>query len=166
MSKVIAHMKDDLPFTIHKIIYFSDGCSGQYKNRFCMGNVLRHRREYGIDAEWHFHATAHGKNRCDAIGGIVKSVAFRATIQKSTEQQMTNAKELYEFLAVRMKNVTFDLVDEAEHKIHKREQQTVFAKCKPIPGCRSYHAFLPDDEKLMNCKHHSLSTESKCVQLF
>jgi hypothetical protein len=33
MSKVIAHMKTDLPFTIHKIFYFSDGCGGQYKNR-------------------------------------------------------------------------------------------------------------------------------------
>lgn len=166
MSKVIAHMKVDLPFTIHKIIYFSDGCSGQYKNRYSMGNVLRHRKEYGIDAEWHFHATSHGKNKCDAIGGIVKSVAFRATKQQNTANQMTNSKELYDFLSVRMKSVTFDLVDEAELKLHNREQQHVFAKCRPIPGCRSFHAFLPEDDKAMNCKRHSLSPTSKCVKVF
>jgi len=166
MSKVIAHIKNDLPFIIHKMFYVSDGCSGQYKNKFSLGNVLRHRKEYGIDAEWHFQGTAHGKSICDAIGGITKSVAFRATHQKSAAQQMTNAKELFEFLSERMKNVTFDLVDEVEHKAHKRELQEVFAKCKPIPGCRSFHAFIPDDAKSMNCKRHSMSSQSKCVKCF
>lgn len=166
MSKVIEHMKTDLPFTIYKMFYFSDGCGGQYKNRFAMGNLLHHREEYGIDAECHFHATAHVKNKCDAIGGICKSTAFRATHQLNTAEQLTDVKKLYDFLSQRMKNVTFDYVDETEHKIHKREQQAFFTKCNPIPGCRSFHAFVPEDAKSVNCKRHSMSTNSKCFKLF
>ena len=64
-------VKKDLP-QIEKVIYFSDGCSGQYKNHKNFTNLLRHYCHYALYAEWHFFATSHGKNACDGIGGTIK----------------------------------------------------------------------------------------------
>ena len=58
-------VKKDLPQT-EKVIYFSDGCNGQYKNNKNFTNLLHHYRDY------HFFAIPHGKNACDSIGGAIK----------------------------------------------------------------------------------------------
>jgi hypothetical protein len=39
---------------VHKIIYFSDGCAGQYKNCKNFLNLCHHRDDFGIAAEWIF----------------------------------------------------------------------------------------------------------------
>jgi hypothetical protein len=54
------------------IYYFSDGCAGQYKNRKNFVNLYHHKADFGIEAEWNFFATAHGKGPPDAIGGNSK----------------------------------------------------------------------------------------------
>ena len=64
-------VKKDLP-QIEKVIYFSDGCSGQYKNNKNFTNLLHHYRDYALYEEWHFFAIPHGKNACDSIGGAIK----------------------------------------------------------------------------------------------
>ena len=64
-------VKKDLP-QIEKLIYFSDGCSGQYKNHKNFTNLLHHYHDYALYAEWHFFAMSHGKNACDGIGGTIK----------------------------------------------------------------------------------------------
>ena len=56
-----------------KIIYFSDGAASQYKNRKNFINLCHHEEDFGISAEWHFSATAHGKGTCDGLGGAVKT---------------------------------------------------------------------------------------------
>ena len=47
---------------IRKIIYFSDGCAAQYKNRYSFINLIHHYEDFGLKAEWNFFATSHGKN--------------------------------------------------------------------------------------------------------
>ena len=64
-------VKKDLP-QIEKVIYFSDGCSGQYKNNKNFTNLLHHYRDYALYEEWHFFAIPHSKNACDSIGGAIK----------------------------------------------------------------------------------------------
>ena len=61
-------VKKDLP-QIEKVIYFSDGCSGQYKNHKNFTNPLYHYCGYALYAEWHFFAMFHGKNACDGLVG-------------------------------------------------------------------------------------------------
>ena len=38
---------------------------------------------FGITAERNFFATSHGKNLCDGVGGTVKHLAARASLQRS-----------------------------------------------------------------------------------
>ena len=58
--------------------YYSDGCAGQYKNRYNIINLCHHK---GLLAEWHFFATSHGKTACDGIGGTAKRLTLNASLQ-------------------------------------------------------------------------------------
>ena len=57
-----------------KIIYFSDGCAAQNKNRKNFINLCHHEQDFGMSAEWHFFATSHGKGACDGVGGQLNAV--------------------------------------------------------------------------------------------
>ena len=37
--------------------------------------------DYELKAEWHFFHTSHGKNPCNGIGGTVKHLLARASLQ-------------------------------------------------------------------------------------
>ena len=71
--------------TISKMVYFSDGCAVQYKNCNNFLNLCNHESDFGVPAEWHFFATSHGKGPCDGIGGTVKRLATRASLQRPNE---------------------------------------------------------------------------------
>ena len=84
--KLIAHLKDHLPF--EKVIYFSDGAASQYKNKKNFINLVYHEEDFGMPAEWHFFATSHGKGPCDGVGGTVKRLAARASLQRPYDDQL------------------------------------------------------------------------------
>ena len=79
------------------MIYFSDGCSGQYKNHKNFTNLSHRHCDYALYAEWHFFATCHGKNACDGIGGTIKRMAAYASLQLSVTGQILPPKSLFEF---------------------------------------------------------------------
>ena len=73
---------------IRKLEYFSDGCAGQYKNKKNLYNLCQHQSDFGIEAVWNFFATSHGKSPCDGIGGTVKRVTARASLQRTKENHI------------------------------------------------------------------------------
>ena len=90
------HLKLILPH-IQKIEYFSDGCAGQYKNRKNLYNLCQHKFDFGITAVWNFFATSHGKSPCDGIGGTVKRVTARASLQRPNEHHILTPLQMFEF---------------------------------------------------------------------
>jgi hypothetical protein len=57
---------------MRKISYFSDGAESQYKNRKESANLVNHKNDLGIAAEWHFFATSHDKSPCNTVCGTTK----------------------------------------------------------------------------------------------
>ena len=94
-KKLIIFLKEALPFQLKKIINFSDGAASQYKNRKNYSNLCHHELDLGIKAEWHFSATSHGKGACDGLGGTVKHLAARASLQRSYQEQIMTPLQLY-----------------------------------------------------------------------
>ncbi|XP_018374535.1 PREDICTED: uncharacterized protein LOC108768312, partial [Trachymyrmex cornetzi] len=80
-----------------KIVYFSDGAPQQFKNFKNFVNIYYHKKDFNLDAEWHYFATAHGKGPCDGIGGTVKRIAARVSLQRPIHEQITTAHELFEW---------------------------------------------------------------------
>ena len=67
-QELINILKRDLP-KITSIKYFTDGCAAQYKNYKNFLNLCHHKEDLGINAEFVFFATSHGKSPYDGIGG-------------------------------------------------------------------------------------------------
>ncbi|KAF2900919.1 hypothetical protein ILUMI_05268 [Ignelater luminosus] len=49
------------------------------------------------EAEIHFHAISHGKGPCDGLGGNIKRLATRASLQSAPSKAITTPKRLYEW---------------------------------------------------------------------
>ena len=52
-NKVIGHIKENHS-EITKLYYFSDGCSGQYKNCKKLVNLCNHKEDFSLEAERFF----------------------------------------------------------------------------------------------------------------
>ena len=80
-KSLIAFVKENFCTLPRKIYYFSDGAASQYKNRKKFINLCFHEADFGVPAEWHFSAKSHGKGMCDGVGGTVKRLAARGSLQ-------------------------------------------------------------------------------------
>ena len=79
------------------MFYFSDGCAGQYKNCKNFMNLCHHSVNFGFEVEWHCLATPHGKGPCNGVGGLLKRMATKASLQRPYQDQIQTPYQLYEF---------------------------------------------------------------------
>ena len=76
--------------------YFLDGCTGQYKNYKNMLNLCFHKSDFNKAASWSFFATSHGKSPCDSVGGTVKRLAARASLERPLADQILTPEALFD----------------------------------------------------------------------
>ena len=135
-------IKLDFP-EIQKIIYFSDGSSAQYKNRKNFTNLIHHENDFGIKAEWHFFATSHGKNACDGVGGTIKCLAARASLQRAVSDQILTPKQLFEFTTKEIDGGSAFYIDTNSVDTIARFLEPRFSKSVTFKGTRRNHKFIP-----------------------
>ena len=159
----ITFLKGFLPSTSQprKIIYFSDGAGSQYKNRKNFINLCHHIEDFGMSSEWHFSATAHGKGACDGIGGTVKRLAARASLQKPYSDQIMTPRQLFDWASTNIPSVHFGYCSLADYEVEENSLQKRFTKSRTIPGTRKLHAFTPISKDRITVKAFSSSTTNK-----
>ena len=132
------------------VYYFSDGAASQYKNRKNFLNLCYHQADFGIPAQWHFSATSHGKGACDGLGGTMKRLAARASLQSHCN--CTNGPHrqfpLSTSLTVLLSNT-------------KAVLENQFQKSRTVTGTRSLHSFIPVSNDTLETKRYSFSSISK-----
>lgn len=123
-----------------KVVFFTDGCGGQYK---CCTNFLllcEFEFLYGLEVEWVFFATLHGKSPCDAIGGTLKRNAAKESLRRANDNQILNVFDLQKYCEENLFSIFTVLINkeeiESQREIESKSAQTV-------PGTRSYHHFIP-----------------------
>ena len=141
----INFLKTFLPTHLHpsKLIYFSDGAASQYKNRKNFSNLCFHQEDFGISAEWHFSATSHGKGACDGLGGTVKRLAARASLQRPYNNQIMTPRQLYEWASTTIHAVHFAYSTVEDYMREAEQLEQRFTSSRTIPGTRKYHSFIP-----------------------
>jgi len=50
----------------------TDGAKQHFKNKYQIANLIHHKKDFNIEAEWHYSPTAHGKSAYDGIGATLK----------------------------------------------------------------------------------------------
>lgn len=143
IKKLINFLKSKIE-NISKIYYVTDGAASQYKNKKNFKNVIKHYDDFGIECEWHFHDTSHGKGPCDGIGGTVKRKAARYSL--TNEASITSARELFEWANTDNFSINFDYATIEEYDVTAKLLEKRFINLKTIPGTQSYHAFIPQSK--------------------
>ncbi len=128
---------------IKKVIYFSDGAASQYKNCKNFINLCYHKDDFCVCAEWHFFATSHGKGPCDGIGGTVKRLAARASLQRPYNEQIMTPRQLYDFAVENISAVHFQFCTKEDWEAESEELEERFQKAQTVQGTQKLHAFVP-----------------------
>lgn len=110
---------------ITKILYFSDGSGAQYKNKKNFVNLTCHEKDFGLVAEWHFFPTSHGKGACDGLGGTLKRLAARASLQRASNPIQT-LKQLFEWANESLCNISSKYVTSEKYIVADKKLKTRF----------------------------------------
>ena len=151
------------PFT--KIMYFSDGASSQYKNRKNFLNLCHHEEDFGITAEWHFSATSHGKGACDGLGGTVKRLAAKTSLQRPYDQQIMTPRQLFDWATTAIPTVHFEYCTTEDYEREQHHLEDRFKASRTIQGTRKLHSFVPISKEKLKVKSYSASSSSKEVRI-
>lgn len=144
IAAVLPRLKQEIP-DLEKVIYFSDGAVSQYKNYKNFTNLCHHHEEFSLKAEWHFFATSHGKSPCDGIGGTVKRLVARASLQATNCNQILTASNMFQWSHKNIKGVQFLFVSSEDISQHEKDfkLEERYTEAKTVSGTRSHHSFIP-----------------------
>lgn len=156
VHKIISHLKRFKPNLSH-VIFFSDGCSSQFKNRFNFLNLLHSEEDHGVTTEWHFFGTGHGKSACDGLGGNFKRMVYRRVI--ANDLIVDNAEKFIETAKLFATKTTLLEMKASEiNKISKVVKKR-WGKVTGIEGTQSYHYFYASPKY----GYVNASATSKCI---
>ncbi|KYM93379.1 hypothetical protein ALC62_16021 [Cyphomyrmex costatus] len=164
--KLIVKLKSEFgSANVKRIIYFSDGASAQYKNKSNFINLTHHENDFEVKAEWHFFASSHGKNPCDGLGGTIKRLAARTSLQRTNTGHILTPKDLYEWAHLTLKSMSFAFCTIQEHENEKTNLESRFKTAITIHGTRQFHAFIPLTTKRIQCKIISRSENMATLKI-
>ena len=103
-------------------------------------------QDFGFTAEWNFCATSRWNNLCNRVGGSVKCLATRASLQKSLDNQILTSYQLFEFASQDVSGITF-YVDLYTYKT-AAILEPWFAKAEHIKGIRNHHQLVPEGSSI------------------
>ena len=91
-----------------------------------MVNSCSHKTNYGVSAEWHFSATSYGKGACDGLGGTVKGLATKASLQRPYKEQIRTPFQVYQWASPKIPGIPFDYSSVEEYESEKRNLEIRF----------------------------------------
>eukprot|EP00112_Aurelia_sp_Birch-Aquarium-sp1_P009177 Seg2032.1 transcript_id=Seg2032.1/GoldUCD/mRNA.D3Y31 product="hypothetical protein" protein_id=Seg2032.1/GoldUCD/D3Y31 len=143
MSDTASYIKATISKDIHTIHYFSDGFAGQYKNCKHFLNICYYQEDFTMQYIWNFFATSHGKSPCDGLGGTVKRLAAKASLQRPVQNNILRAEAMFQYCNKEIHGIKFMYLTVAEMAHVKQKLAERFLVAKPIPGTRGFHQFTP-----------------------
>ena len=155
LKLTVDFIKRQISEDISTIHYFSDGCAAQYKNCKNFLNLCLHFSDFSINCMWSFFATSHGKSPCDGLGGTIKRLTARASLQRPKDSQILSAEEMFKFCEAEIDGIVCTFI-KSETVIEVRQQmQERYASAKTLPGTRTYHQFIALSHSKIGAKYVS-----------
>lgn len=133
LKVVIEYLKAEFP-SVKKIHYFTDGCAGQYKNKYNFVNLCHHSEDFELAAECNFFATSHGKSACDGIGGTVKRLVAKASLQRPYNDPNLTYEAILDFCIKNIPGIKFFSVTPEEVAQSETELKPRFELARTIKG--------------------------------
>ena len=118
-------------------------------------NLCLHNSDFGVKCEWNFFATSHGKSPCDGIGGTVKQLVTRASLQRPISNQILTADKMFEFCVEEIKGIDFLFLKNQEIGNIRVNMEERYKRADTVPGTRSFHQFIPISDSIIGAKYVS-----------
>lgn len=141
--KILSSLVEDYPAIDH-IDFVSDGCAGQFKNRFTLSNLLHSNEDFGVSGSWHFYPTSHGKSPADGVGGAFKRSVYNRAL--SGQFSVYNAKDFVECGKSFAKKTRIFLSSADDMSAYKELLENRWNNVKTIKGTRESHFFTPAED--------------------
>lgn len=141
---------------------FSDGCGGQFKNKYQFKNLLHTTEDFGVEIELVFFPTGHGKSPCDGIGATVKRHVRYAVLAEGI--RVITASEFVACAKVFANKIyvyemTQDEINQHTENLNVRWEEK---RTKGIPGTMKYHSFkCTEDPLIIQASITSLGHQAK-----
>ena len=103
--------------------------------------MCHHKTDFDVNCSWYFFATSHGKSPCDGIGGTLKRVALRASLRRTTSNQIVSPEDFFNFCNHEIKMVTSIYITKDEIDSTRENMKERYEMARTVPGTRSYHHF-------------------------
>ena len=118
-----------------------------------------------MKAEWHFFATSQGKCPCDGIGGTIKRLVARASLQATTGNHILNAKELFSWAKVNISGIKMLFVSTVEIEKCEMVLKPCLDDAKTIAGTRNHHSFVPVSSDSLQIRRISADVDGTSVKV-
>ena len=123
--------------------------------------MCHHQDDFGVKAEWHFSATSHGKGACDGLGGTVKRLAARASLQRPYNDQLMTPRQLFDWACNNIPAAYFGYCSNEDYVREQSSLEHRFQLSRTIPGTRKLHSFVPILDNTVEVKFYSSSDVSR-----
>lgn len=142
LNYIIMQLKQCHPDITH-IKIFSDGCGGQFKNKFQFKNLIYAQEDFGTTIELAFFPTGHGKSACDGIGAASKRHARYCVLAEGLS--IVTASDFVECSKkfadkIHVYELTQEEINSHEAKLKARWEKNV----KAIQGTMKFHSIKVD----------------------
>ena len=140
---------------LKKIYYVTDGAKQHFKNKYQIANVIHHKEDFHVEAEWHYTATAHGKSMYDGIGATFKRAAYLASLTAKPTEAILTPEVLYGWASSHFKTMRVLYFDKVFHDKIRRKLNARFANCESVPEISKNHGFVVNKNKEVLIKRYS-----------
>lgn len=164
LKELLPAIKDILP-KCTKVHYFSDGCAGQYKNKYNFINLCYHSLDFGMNCEWNFFGTSHGKNACDGIGGVVKRAAAKESLQRVGKSPIITPLEFFKFCENYFDDIKFFYTPSDDILKTEERLQSRFQNALTLKGTQGFHKIIPNTLMTIKAFKTSQSNEYTIHQI-
>jgi len=100
-----------------------------------------------------FFATSHGKSACDGIGGTVKRLLTKASLQRPYNDAILTTEAIMSFCKCNVSGIKFFNVKPERYEACKEKLTPRFQMANTIKGTLKFHRFIPlSNSKLLAYK--------------
>ncbi|KYM95356.1 hypothetical protein ALC62_00146 [Cyphomyrmex costatus] len=139
-KQLIPEIKKTVP-KVKTLIYMTDGAKQHFKNKYQMANLINHKDDFGLDAEWHYSATAHGKSGYDGLGATFKREAYRASLMAKPSQALLTSVALFNWAKNHFKKINIFYFSIVDHDKSTRHLNKRFNSAIPVRNILKLHSF-------------------------
>lgn len=158
LQLIIKDLKEKYP-NVNLVKMFSDGCAGQFKNRWTLSNIVFAQELFGLDMTWDFFASGHGKGAVDGVGGTAKRAVYQRIM--SGQVHVYSANDFHKCIEDNLTGIISTLITEDQIRIAEASISQKWKNIKAIPAVTKFFSFKRGGAKMIEASETALNIESK-----